>query len=221
MKRAYEKGDFQGGEDFERALQKLKTDKEEMLAQWANDENLTFVRTAEASSSTTISSEVSKTTQEMNKFQLRKHLGMDALPFENDLLKLEMARLPQKPHPNPDWAAKGEKIYMVSIMESKDATKNDDVLKNVEIATSIKGKGGKGGKGAGGSGGDVQVNWASAMKKLEKEVNGLCKKFEKLMSQACRIKSKAKKYPDIQQNLETCEGNLKKRVDLLLVSWCI
>jgi len=40
MKRAYEKGDFQGGEDFERALQKLKTDKEEMLAQWANDENL-------------------------------------------------------------------------------------------------------------------------------------------------------------------------------------
>ena len=70
-------------------------------------------------------------------------------------------------------------------MESKDATKNDDVLKNVEIATSIKGKGGK---GAGGSGGDVQVNWASAMKKLEKEVNGLCKKFEKLMSQACQYK---------------------------------
>ena len=100
---------FKEVKNFERALQKLKTDKEEMLAQWANDENLTFVRTAEASSSTTISSEVSKTTQEMNKFQLRKHLGMDALPFENDLLKLEMARLPQKTTSQSWLGCKGRK----------------------------------------------------------------------------------------------------------------
>ena len=215
MKRAYDKGDFQGGDDFERALQKLKTDKEEMLAQWANDENLTFVRSAEASSSTTISSEISNTTQEKNKIQLRKHLGKDALPFENELLKLEMARLPQKPHHNPDWAAKGEKIYMVSVMESKDATKNEDALKNFEVATAIKGR------GKGGGGDSVQENWTNAVKKLEKEVNGLCKKFEKLMSQACRMKSKAKKFPDIAKNLEDCEANLKKLVDLLFVSWCI
>ena len=50
MKRAYEKGDLAAGEDFERALQKLKTDKDQMLAEWANDENLTFVRTAESTS---------------------------------------------------------------------------------------------------------------------------------------------------------------------------
>ena len=31
MKRAYEKGDLAAGEDFERALQKLKTDKDQML----------------------------------------------------------------------------------------------------------------------------------------------------------------------------------------------
>ena len=217
MKRAYEKGDFEGGADFERALQKLKTDKEVMLAQWANDENLTFVRSAEATSSTTISSELSSTTHEMNKFQLRKHLGMDALPFENELLKLEMARLPQKDHPNPDWAAKGEKIYMVSIMQSKESTKNDDELKNVETATAVKGKAKGGGKGRDGD--SLQVNWKSAMTKLEKEVNTLCKKFEKLMSTACRLKSKAKKYPDLQRSLEECEGNLKKRVDLLLVTW--
>ena len=216
MKRSYEKGDIQAGEDFERALQKLKTDKDEMLAKWANDENLTFVRSAESSSATTISQELVSTTEEMNKFQLRKHLGMDALPFDNELLKLEMKRLPQKDHPNPDWAAKGEKIYIVSIMKQKDSTKNDDVLKNVEFATGSKGKGGKGGKG-GGDG--VQVNWTIALKKLEKEVNTLCKKFEKLMSTAARLKSQAKKHPDVSKNLEDCEGNLKKRVDLLLVSW--
>ena len=216
MKRAYEKGDLAAGEDFERALQKLKTDKDQMLADWANDENLTFVRTAESTSATTISQELASTTEEMNKFQLRRHLGMDALPFDNELLKLEMKRLPQKDHPNPDWAAKGEKIYMVSIMQQKDSTKNDDTLKNYEIATGSKGKGGKGGKG-GGDG--IQVNWANALKKLEKEVNSLCKKFEKLMSTACRLKSKAKKNPDVARNLEESEVNLKKRVDLLLVSW--
>ena len=215
MKRAYEKGDIAAGEDFERALQKLKTDKDQMLAE-CNDENLTFVRSAESTSATTISQELASTTEEMNKFQLRRHLGMDALPFENELLKLEMKRLPQKDHPNPDWAAKGEKIYMVSIMQQKDSTKNDDTLKNYEIATGSKGKGGKGGKGVGDG---IQVNWPNALKKLEKEVNALCKKFEKLMSTACRLKSRAKKYPDVAKNLEESEVNLKKRVDLLLVSW--
>ena len=50
-------------------------------------------------------------------------------------------------------------------------------------------------------------------------MNSLCKKFEKLMSTACRLKSKAKRNPDVARNLEESEVNLKKRVDLLLVSW--
>lgn len=102
----------------EQALKRLKTNRNEMLEKFMQDQSLTWISTLGTRNDHETTEGSRAETEDLNKYQLRAALHLDHMEFTDPLLVSEFERIPSSSHPNPTWAEAGEKIYHYSKFKS-------------------------------------------------------------------------------------------------------
>lgn len=117
----------------EEALEKLAVDKEGMINKWMEDQSLQWITTLKKTDTTESSASTSACSEWFNRGQMIRELAMEGMSKE--LQDSELNRYVSEPHPNPDWAAAGEKQYkLVKITEMSNTTDKSCTLAVSEVA---------------------------------------------------------------------------------------
>ena len=202
------------GKKFEEGLKRLKEDKESMLAKFSEDNQLGWLGelTQVHESVETESTEV--VTREMNFFHLKRELGLSHLKDDDEFVRTEVERYESVPHPNPVWAAGGEKLYFYTDQcskfehQSKNAMGVRAVAKAVPKAKSSAPKG------------ELTVNWQTSTKKTAGQLTKLIKDIEKQISKTKRLKSSLNQLGEMamKDTLQDAEEDMSARVQCMLVT---
>lgn len=91
------------------ALEQLVVDKEEMINKWMQDQSLQWITTLKKSDSTEACDSTSASSEWLNRGQMIRELAMQDMSQE--MQDSELDRYVNEPHPNPTWAAAGEKQW--------------------------------------------------------------------------------------------------------------
>lgn len=199
---------------YSEGLKRLKDDKESMLERFQQDNGLGWLAELVQTHDVVQSDTVEIVSKELNFYQMKKVLGLDHLKDDDEFVKCEIARFESIEHPNPVWAASGERLwfYTENSSKSQHQTENRVTMKAVaKQAPKQKEKA---------TPSEAKVNWQVATKRTASQVEKLIKDLEKQISKTKRLKSSVNKMGEIDMKdaLQQAEDDMSDKVQCMLVT---